>query len=108
MVSRKLPSSTARGLGQHHRQARDALLRRLVDGSPCEWCAGPMFRDAGRNFDHAPLEADHVLARSRGGHKATRLLHMTCNRQRGDGTRDDQRPAAQVDRGGWAGNRMDW
>lgn len=52
-----------------------------------------MFRDARQNFDGATLEADHSEARSRGGRKADRLMHSTCNRQRGDGSRDHLRPA---------------
>ncbi len=39
------------------------------------------------------LDADHDEARAHGGEKATRLLHAICNRQRGDGSRDDVRPA---------------
>lgn len=86
-------SSTARGLGIRHRQQRARLLARHVDGSPCYWCGQPMFRDPARNWDGRPLEADHSLARSAGGTVADRLLCSTCNRQRGDGSRDHLRPA---------------
>lgn len=46
-----------------------------------------MYRDADRNADAMPLEADHTQARSQGGTVADRLLLATCNRSRGDGTR---------------------
>lgn len=39
------------------------------------------------------LDADHSRARSHGGVMADRLLHASCNRERGDGSRDDSRPA---------------
>ncbi|MGW5377452.1 hypothetical protein ACWESM_18600 [Nocardia sp. NPDC003999] len=52
-----------------------------------------MYRDARRNPDGATLEGDHSTPRSRGGRVADRLLHSTCNRQRGDGSRDHLRPA---------------
>lgn len=61
-----------------------------------------MFRDPKRNFDYNPtsdepgtgaLAADHTQARAHGGHKADRLLHGLCNKERGDGRRDHLRPA---------------
>ena len=55
-----------------------------------------MWRDATRNPDRRPLHADHTKARSRGGTIADRLLHAGCNEARGDGSRDDDRPAAQT------------
>ncbi|MFE3081787.1 hypothetical protein ACFXG7_37485, partial [Nocardia tengchongensis] len=39
------------------------------------------------------LDADHSQPRSKGGMVADRLLHSGCNRERGDGSRDDLRPA---------------
>jgi hypothetical protein len=42
---------------------------------------------------HQQLDGDHSIARSRGGTVADRLLHAECNRARGDGSRDAQRPA---------------
>ena len=44
-----------------------------------------MYREAWRNPDGRPLEADHSIARSLGGTKADRLLLSTCNRSRGNG-----------------------
>lgn len=90
------PGSTARGLGHHHQQHRTRLLLRHVDGTPCYWCARPMYRDPKRNWDSRPLHADHSRSRSTygvGNTTADRLLHATCNERRGDGSRDDQRPA---------------
>ncbi|EGD24666.1 hypothetical protein HMPREF0724_11784 [Prescottella equi ATCC 33707] len=56
-----------------------------------------MYRDAAKNIDGRPLEADHSHARSRGGTQADRLLHSECNRSRQDGARDHLRPT--LDRG---------
>lgn len=100
MASKK-KSSTARGLGQEHRRIRAQLLAALIDGTlcPCQPGCGPkcpcqelppgqglpIFRDAARNVDGRPLEADHVVARAQGGRRATRLLLSTCNRSRGEG-----------------------
>lgn len=53
-----------------------------------------MYRDPTRNPDGEPLHADHTRPRSKGGTTADRLLHARCNRARGDGSRDHQRPAA--------------
>lgn len=52
-----------------------------------------MYRAPERNWDERKLEGDHSIARSRGGTRADRLLHSTCNRRRGAGDHDDQRPA---------------
>jgi hypothetical protein len=92
-TSGKQRTNRERGLGWEHAQNRERLLRRHVDGKPCWWCGAPMFRDASKNPDREPLHADHTLARSRGGTTADRLLHATCNRTRGNGDHDDQRPA---------------
>lgn len=88
-----MKKTTARGLGWTHQRTRAHLIANHNDGSPCWWCGQPMWKDAARNFDHATLEADHSLARAKGGHIADRLLHRKCNRERGDGTRDHQRPS---------------
>jgi hypothetical protein len=90
------PTSTQRGLGWQHTQARERLLARHRDGRACWWCGLPMWRDAMRNPDRRPLRADHTRARSRGGTTADRLLHASCNEARSDGTHDHQRPAASV------------
>lgn len=90
------PGSTARGLGHQHQQHRIRLMARHVDGRPCWWCGNPLYRDPKRNWDRRVLHADHSRSRSTygiGNTTADRLLHATCNEQRGDGSRDDQRPA---------------
>nr|WP_081830358.1 hypothetical protein [Rhodococcus sp. UNC363MFTsu5.1] len=87
-------NTTAKGLGWEHQKQRDRLLRAHTDGTLCWWCDQQMYRDAARNWDERPLAADHSLARAHGGTKADRLLHSTCNNQRGDGARDHLRPAA--------------
>ncbi len=60
-----------------------------------------MFRDPTRNWDGKPLHADHSRSRAThgtSGNPADRLMHDICNKQRGDGTRDDQRPALNPER----------
>lgn len=72
-------ATTSKGLGWSHQKRRAALLRALVDGTPCAECGLPMDRSQ-------QLDADHSIPRSQGGTRADRLLHATCNRSRGDGT----------------------
>lgn len=86
-------TTTQRGLGWAHRQQVAALFTRHQDGTLCWWCDRPMYRTAQRNWDRATLEGDHSTPRSQGGRVADRLLHSTCNRSRGDGSNDDQRPS---------------
>jgi hypothetical protein len=81
-----MATTTERGLGWQHQQQRAALLRCLTPGTPCWWCARPMFL-------WQRLSADHVQARAHGGRRAGRLLHRRCNEQRGDGSRDHLRPS---------------
>lgn len=72
------------------------MLLRHVDGTPCWWDARPMYRDPKRNWDGKPLHADHSRTRAvhgTSGNQADRLMHDTCNKQRGDGSRDHLRPA---------------
>jgi hypothetical protein len=81
-------TTNQKGLGYDHEQNRDRLLTRHTDGKPCWWCGRPMF---GKNNEHK----NHRKTRSRHGinnNKADRLLHDTCNKQRGDGSRDHLRP----------------
>jgi 5-methylcytosine-specific restriction endonuclease McrA len=85
-------TTTERGLGYDHQRQRARLLRLHRDGTPCWWCGQPMYRSQ-------DLAADHTVSRAHGGTKADRLLHSLCNKARGDGTRDDQRPALRT--GDW-------
>lgn len=106
-------SSTARGLGYDHVQIRRALLHLHVDGAPCPCLqlndcgpgcpcrrAGhglPMYRDARRNVDQRPLEADHTQPRARGGKRADRLVLARCNRSRKDGRRSPHQQRERID-----------
>jgi hypothetical protein len=85
-MSARRTTTTERGLGWRHQQARERLLTRHNDGVACWWCDEPMYRSQ-------DLDADHSRARSHGGVLADRLLHAGCNRARGDGSRDHLRPA---------------
>lgn len=85
-------TTTERGLGYRHQKQRERLLALHIDGTPCSWCAQPMFKTQ-------ELDADHSQARSKGGRVADRLLHASCNRQRGDGSRDANPPTD--DRAQW-------
>ncbi len=67
-----------------------------------------MYRDAARNPDGGALAADHSHARAHGGTIADRLLHDLCNKARGDGSRDHQRPALVRMAGGHNGNALAW
>lgn len=76
-----------RGLGWSHTKRRVMLLRNLVPGAPCDICHLPMYKSQA-------LDADHIIPRSQGGTQADRLVHASCNRSRGDGTRGN-RPEPQ-------------
>ena len=89
-------TTTQRGLGWRHQQDRDRLLRNHIDGTPCWWCNQPMYRNPENNWDAKALAADHSKSRAfhgTNGNHADRPLHDTCNKQRGNGSRDHQRPA---------------
>lgn len=70
-------STTSRGLGWQHQQARAAALRALVPGTPCPFCGDPMFAEQ-------QLDYDHAVPRALGGHNGPRrLAHSSCNRKAG-------------------------
>ncbi len=50
----------------------------------------PMYRNPDLNLGGMPLEADHSMARSRGGLKADRLVLAAYNRSRGARDRGDR------------------
>jgi hypothetical protein len=97
-------TTTEKGLGWRHRQQADALKRKHVDGTPCDWCGYPMYLDPTKNRDYNPesgnplsgvLQADHSkMTRAEAIRRGVtiplpdRLLHGECNRQRGDGSND--------------------
>lgn len=88
-------TTTERGYGWQHQQAREMLLRKHKDGTLCWWCAQPMFKDKAKNFDGRALARDHIEEHgARRGSNKDRLLHFTCNSQRQGGHNDAQRPAA--------------
>lgn len=77
----ELASREERGYGKRHIRQRKRLLALHVEGDICEYCAKPMYRQGRRNFDGAPLEADHEEdALGNRADLATRLLHRKCNR----------------------------
>jgi hypothetical protein len=88
-------NTTSRGLGHAHRERVKQLQQAHTDGTPCWWCGLPMFRDRMRNPDQQPLHGDHTVPRAYGGTGADRLLHGSCNSQRGDGSHDYTRPAVR-------------
>ena len=96
----KTKTQTQLGLGWRHQQQRTILMRKLIDGELCWWCGLALRKEPTKNWDGRPLAADHSQARALGGMLADRLLHFTCNSQRGYGNRDHKRPAltgVQVD-----------
>lgn len=103
---RKLAGTTERGYGWKHQQQRERLLRRHRDGAPCSHCGKPMYRDPARNFDGAPLEAQHADALANHDDKqraplASELMHRFCNRSLGDGTRAVTPPGQTPPPGGF-------
>lgn len=70
-------TTTERGYGWEHQQARAKALARLLDGTPCPFpsCGKPMTRDMRLDYDHYP-----PLALGGG---PRRLTHARCNRQAG-------------------------
>ncbi|QQB45348.1 hypothetical protein I6I10_06955 [Corynebacterium glucuronolyticum] len=76
---KKKESAAKRGYGAAHKVKRQQLLYSLRDGTECDYCGRPMYKDSARNFDGAALEADHLQQDK--GHLAARLLHRQCNRK---------------------------
>ena len=101
MPTAKQRNTTQRGLGWKHQKQRARLLSTHIDGTRCWWCGEPMYKDQA-------LAADHTQARAHGGTIADRLLHDLCNKERGDGTRDANRPALRKLRGGHTANSLAW
>lgn len=104
---KKQPTSTTeRGYGWQHQKQRERLLRAHKDGAPCSHCGKPMYRDPARNFDGAPLEAQHADALANHEDKqraplASELMHRFCNRSLGDGTREVTPPGVWSASGGF-------
>lgn len=110
MPARKRPSPAQRGYNDAHRKRADNLRHNHIDGTICWWCGLPMFKDRTKNIDYDPeakrrdgkpdltsgvLHADHPEGKD-GGKLPTRLMHGGCNKERGDGSRDHERPALKL------------
>lgn len=107
----KLMSTTGRGYGYQHQQDRRRLLANHRDGTPCDWCDQPMYRDPQKNFDHAALEADHTESlKLHGPSHADRLRHRRCNRQAREGGagREHLRPTRQTEESAPPGESTGW
>jgi len=92
-------TTTERGYGHTHQIDRRRLLTNHTDGTPCDWCGQPMYREPHQNFDNAPLEADHAESlKLHGPSRANRLRHRRCNRQAREGgaAREHLRPARKA------------
>jgi hypothetical protein len=100
-------SPSERGYDYTHRIQAERLRANHIDGTTCWWCGLSMYRDRTKNPDYDPqarrsdgkpdttsgvLGADHPDGKGK-GKIANRLLHGLCNKQRGDGSRDQERPA---------------
>ena len=72
-------STTQRGYGNTHAARRKQLLYNHEDGTECDYCGRPMHRDPAKNFDGAPLNADHWETDKT--HLARRLIHDQCNKK---------------------------
>lgn len=81
-------TTTERGLGHRHQQARKRALRAHQDGAPCPFCGEGMFRTQ-------DLDLDHSVPRALGGTKGDRLAHRSCNRSAGARMGNRMRGAAR-------------
>ena len=70
-------TTSARGYGQAHQQARARLLAALIPGTPCRRCGHPMYPWQKLDAGHP----DNAPARTRQPPDA--LEHATCNRAAG-------------------------
>lgn len=99
----KETNTTKRGYGHTHQKQRRILVAQHIDGTPCEECGKPMYKEPDRNFDHAALEADHgpghalKYTNNKRQTLATRLLHRTCNRSGGAWDRPTRNVGAKND-----------
>ena len=81
-------STTDRGYGWKHQQARSRLIAEHVDGTSCPFCNEPMHLTQ-------PLDVDHSNPESRlMGEPGDRLAHRSCNRR--DGAARTPRPRPRI------------
>lgn len=94
-----LAKTADRGYSSRHRKKRESLFAQLEDGTPCPECGEPMYRDATKNFDRAPLEADHPkgyaqkYADNKRANLPRRLIHRRCNRSGGSWDKPHSTPS---------------
>jgi hypothetical protein len=79
-------STTGRGYGWKHQQARADAIRNMQDGAACSRCGRPM-----RRSQAGLLDLDHTDDRA--GYRG--LAHRTCNRRAGQAKAIAHRRAAQ-------------
>ncbi|MGW3808843.1 endonuclease domain-containing protein [Micromonospora sp. NPDC005113] len=77
-------TTTQRGYGWAHQQARTQALERMPDGQPCTRCAQPMYRNEAQLLD---LDHNEDRRTYRG------LAHRTCNRRAGQAKAQARRRA---------------
>ena len=67
-------NTTQVGLGYAHQQARRAAISAMPDGTPCQLCGRPMWKQTQK------LHYDHVIPRVLGGTDGPmRIVHAACN-----------------------------
>lgn len=81
-ASRVRGTTTQRGYGRAHQDARKAALRDLADGTLCGRCGQPMYRGQRLDLDHTE---------DRTGYRG--LAHRGCNRRAGQAKATRQRAA---------------
>lgn len=83
-MPRGTTTTTQRGYGWAHQQARTHALHRMVDGQPCTRCAQPMYRSEAQLLD-----LDHTEDRT----TYQGLAHRACNRRAGQAKAQARRRA---------------
>jgi hypothetical protein len=70
--------------GYRHQLQRAAAWAALPDGTQCQLCGLPMFKDRARNPDGRSLHWDHIIPVADGGTSGPkRFVHARCNESRG-------------------------
>lgn len=75
-------TTTQQGVGWEHQKIVATLHRNHADGTLCDRCWQPMYRDPARNPDGRKLQGGHPHDRPRAvdkTSKATHLEHARCN-----------------------------
>lgn len=85
-------TTTERGYGWAHQQARAEAIKDLHDGDPCTRCGGPMYRSEANRLD-----LDHT--EDRAGYQG--LAHASCNRSAGQAKSMAQRTPNVVNSQAW-------